>query len=403
MIALTWVLQRLYGTPGRVTCREAIKMARKGSKDRGLFERPKGSGVWWIRYHDATGQERRERIGSKALARKLYEKRKTEIRERRYFPPQRTRQVLFDEILDDYRESKNLGSHDTIWGKERYARLMNTFAGKPADSITAADLETFRDDLRRRVSPATVNRHLQLFRAIFGRAVRHGKVKSNPLRMVKLFKENNKRERYLSADDERRLLETLPVWLRPLVTVALHTGLRRGELLKLRWQDVDFTSGTIAVRAPKSGVDEHVIMNQTTRRSLSALSGRVQCLDRSGAPNGFVFRMPRGGPIRNFNPYWYTALRKAEIEDFHFHDLRHTFGSRAAMAGVDLYTLQTLMRHRSPQMTMRYAHLSPLHLRDAVQRLDGFQGDEQVPVLVPVKERTAADSDEVRRRKSADS
>jgi integrase len=376
-------------------------MARKGSKDRGLFERPKDSGVWWIRYHDASGQERREKVGSKALARKLYEKRKTEIRERRYFPPERSPALLFDQILDDYRESKNRGPRDTIWGKERYARLMKAFGGKAADSITPADIEAFRDGLHGQLSPATINRHLQLFRAIFGRALRHNKVNSNPLRMVKLFRENNKRERYLSADEEIRLLELLPVWLSPLVIVAMHTGLRRGELLKLCWQHVDFTSGTIAVRAPKSGEDEHVVMNETTKRTLTALwERRLRRLEVLPGPSGFVFTGPRGRQIRNFNPYWYTALRKARIGDFHFHDLRHTFGSRAAMAGVDLYTLQALMRHRTPQMTMRYAHLSPFHLRDAIQRLDHWSADRGVPVSVPVKERTPTDSDELQRRKT---
>ena len=76
--------------------------------------------------------------------------------------------------------------------------------------------------------------------------------------------------------------------------------------------------------------------------------------------------------MQNLKRYWYPALRRAGIEDFHFHDLRHTFASRAAMSGVDLYTLQALMRHRSSLMTQRYAHLSAAHQREAIRRLDGW-------------------------------
>ena len=89
-------------------------------------------------------------------------------------------------------------------------------------------------------------------------------------------------------------------------------------------------------------------------------------------PQG-MFAAPRGGLIQNLKRYWYPALRHAGLEDFHFHDLRHTFASRAAMSGVDLYTLQALMRHRSSLMTQRYAHLSAAHQREAIRRLDGWR------------------------------
>jgi len=104
------------------------------------------------------------------------------------------------------------------------------------------------------------------------RAIRDGKVDSTPTSKVRFYRENNKRERYLSNDEERNLFEALSSWLRPLVTVALHTGMRKSELLKLKWSDVDFATGTIHVRDPKSGEDEHVLMNETSKRTLRALS-----------------------------------------------------------------------------------------------------------------------------------
>ena len=92
-------------------------MARKHSKDRGLFEQPSGSGVWWICYFDALGRRHREKAGSKGLARRLYEKRKTEIREARYFPPERRKPVMFAEILEDYRRAAEKEQRGYGWGR----------------------------------------------------------------------------------------------------------------------------------------------------------------------------------------------------------------------------------------------------------------------------------------------
>ncbi len=356
-------------------------MARRGGKDRGLFERPKGSGVWWILYYDRNGQRHREKVGPKSLARKVYEKRRTDVREGHFFPPEHRRATLFDEIVKDYRASgRKPGQRDT-WGSERYRRLHAAFGCRPANSITPAEVEAFRDQLREHLTPATVNRHLQLLRAIFMRAVRDEKATSNPVSKVKLYRENNKRTRWLEDDEERRLFEALPARLKALITVAMHTGLRRGEIQKLTWADVDFASATITIRNPKSGENQWVAMNDTARQTLKGLwesrSKVVVLKDRMPSQSGYVFCAPKGGYLHNLNRYWYRALREAGIRDFRFHDLRHTFASRGAMSGIDLYTLQTLMRHRSPQMTMRYAHLSPTHQREAVRLLDRWSKRHQ--------------------------
>ena len=98
---------------------------------------------------------------------------------------------------------------------------------------------------------------------------------SSPTRQIKLYRENNRRERWLRDREARRLLKALPLWFRPLVSVALNTGMRKGELLSLRWSDVGLASGTITVRDPKSGVDEHVVMNETVKRILKAALART--------------------------------------------------------------------------------------------------------------------------------
>jgi integrase len=350
-------------------------MARKGAKDRGLFERPKGSGVWWIHYHDGDGRKHREKVGPKALARKRYMQRKTEIAEGRFFPARHKGVPLFDALLGDYREAKRREGKAVMKSEIGYRRVLERFGGRRADTIKAAEVEEWRDQMRESLAPATVNLHLTILRAVLRLAVRNRRLDASALPLVAGLKANNTRVRYLTDDEETRLIEALPAWLRPLITIALHTGMRRGELLKLTWDEVDFVSGTIFVRTSKSGEGRRIPMSPTAHRTLSALWQARR--KRLGArvvsqieANRYVFTAPEGGFMANLAREWYPALERAEIADLHFHDLRHTFASRLVMNGVDLYRVQILMGHKTPAMTLRYAHLSPQHLRAAVATLD---------------------------------
>ena len=190
------------------------------------------------------------------------------------------------------------------------------------------------------------------------------------------LKTNNTRLRYLTEEEQSRLLAALPDSFRPLITIAIHTGMRKGELLTtLTWDDVDFVSGTIVVRTSKSGEGRSLPMSPTAHRTLAALwqSRRKRLSARVVSQSDgkrLVFTAAQGGFLANLGRTWYPALKRAALEGFHFHDLRHTLASRLVMKGVDLYRVQTLMGHKTPAMTLRYAHLSPQHLRAAVAALD---------------------------------
>jgi integrase len=243
-----------------------------------------------------------------------------------------------------------------------------------ADEISLRDVENFAHHLGDRVSIATVNRNLTLLRAIFNRVLKHGRIAASPIRAVKLRKENSTRVRFIEEAEEARLFEALPERFRRLATVALHTGMRRGELMPLRWRDVDFAPATITIREAKSGEGRRIPMNSIARETLDSLR-RAQI--RQGAPtpdlsalrDGYVFSAVRGTALTSLARAWIPALRRAGIEDFHFHNLRHTFASRLVREGVDLYRVQTLLGHKTQAMTLRYAHFAPDHLREAVGRL----------------------------------
>ena len=348
-------------------------MARKGGVDRGLFERHKGSGVWWIRYADQVGKEHKESVGPKKLARTVYQKRKAEVSEGRYFPKRRTRAIPFGEIAGMYlEEHSKVNKPQRSYQEDSYMmkNFKEEFKDKPLREITSLDVERLKAKMAQRVAVATVNRRLTLLKHLFTKAMEWDYVDSNPVKKVKFFKENNARVRYLTEEEEAKLMTALPSYFRPLAVLALHTGLRRGEILGLRWGDVDFRTETLTIGRAKHGESRYIPLNKVAFKTLVALKRDKKVL----AP--YVFTTEAGKYLHKFERTFLTAVKKAEIENLHFHDLRHTFASRLAMSGAPLRTIQELMGHKTIAMTLRYSHLSPTHLRDIVNKLCGSAREE---------------------------
>ena len=138
--------------------------------------------------------------------------------------------------------------------------------------------------------------------------------------------------------------------------------MRKGEILSLKWSNVDFKTGHILVEGTKNGEIHRVPMNGKLTATLED--------GKKISKSKYVFSENRK-PYRDVKTGWWTALKKAKIEGFRFHDLRHTFGSRLRMAGVDIRTIQELMGHKDIKMTMRYSHPTPEHKKNAVKVLDG--------------------------------
>ncbi len=335
--------------------------------ERGVFERPKRSGIWWVRYMDENRRLHREKVGTKALAMKVYRKRKTEIAERRFFPEQiGWRDVLLADVIEDYlkRAKNGLRSYRDY---ERYGRYWTDALGtKTLRQVTPGDIERYVAELDDELTPASINRQLAFLKRVFNVAIADGKAVTNPVRSVKLFKENNQRVRFLTDEEELELRKSIGKDEWPLIAVAMHTGLRRAEQFTLRWEHVDFTNGILTVPRSKHGETRRVPMNDTVRTILRASASRLK--------SEYVFPSETGEtPIDACNyvrRVFMPAIEAASIENFHWHDLRHTFASRLIMARVDLRTVQELMGHKTITMTLRYSHLSPAHQLDAVQRLN---------------------------------
>jgi integrase len=210
--------------------------------------------------------------------------------------------------------------------------------------------------------PATVNRDLVVLRHMFQKAREWGKAIENPVSHQKPLRANNRRLRYLSHEEIPRLLSAADASLRPLLVVALHTGLRRSELFSLTWQDIDVKQAVIRIVQTKNGERREIPMTETLRATVQQLPRRLAS-DR-------VFPGKTGRGVVDVRKRFHRALREAGIEGFVFHDLRHTFASHLVMAGVDLMTVKEFLGHKDLKMTLRYAHLAPDYKRAAIERLD---------------------------------
>ncbi len=158
-----------------------------------------------------------------------------------------------------------------------------------------------------------------------------------------------------------------PHLLRDMVMVALTTGMRRGEILGLKWDYIKLDNRLIILPVTKNNTVRVLPINDTLHRILSEMPQK----------SGYVFGNGNGGHIENIKHSFTSACRKAGITDFRFHDLRHTYASHLAMRGVHIRALQELLGHKTLAMTQRYSHLAPEQLQSAVKLLDGVIGERQ--------------------------
>jgi integrase len=210
--------------------------------------------------------------------------------------------------------------------------------------------------------PSSVNRKLACLKCMFNKAIEWSKFNGdNTVKKVKLFKENNKRLRFLEKDEIIKLLENSKEHLVPIIIIALNTGMRKSEILKLRWMDMDIKRNIITILETKNGRKREVFMNDYVKTALLGIERHSQ--------SNFVFTKKDGTPLGNIKRTFFTACKKSGIKDFKFHDLRHSFASHLVMSGIDLNTVRELLGHQSIQMILRYSHLSQSHKKQAVDVL----------------------------------
>jgi site-specific recombinase XerD len=368
---------------------------KKVKAEKGLWKQGPKDTTWRIRFTCGLGHPHKERVDTvKGNAEKrLAERRAMVARDPGWCPTveqervraraqvdaaRERRRLTFRQYAEDYLTTVRLTHRGWRSDESRINVLVATFGDLMLDHLTTADIERFLDNLLKIRKPGTVNRWRILLQSMLNRAKRHGLIFHNPVQGIAKRPEPEGRTLYLlpedKAQEEQAIRQALRPDLRPMFTVSVHTGLRWSEQLGLRWRDVDFFTGCITVSMSKNGRSRQVPMNSTVRSTLMDLGGQRQ---RPDDPEERVFRCPYvkadhffpGAVVRA-----QVALRAAgrdagRLEGYTWHCNRHSFASRLVMAGVDLRAVQVLGGWQDLKMVARYSHLSPEHLRAAVERL----------------------------------
>ena len=288
------------------------------------------------------------------------------------------------------RENKR-SSNDDEYHVETFKVFFN---GKSFRQITPMLVEKFKKERRQSLtrkreqrSVASVNRELACLSKIFSMAVGDKRAATNPCGMVKKYPENNERTRYLTAEEERALLAALTdsrAYLRLIVLVAIHTGMRRGEILSMNYSWVDFARGCIRIpgEATKNRKSRTVPMNKVVRDALALRQGHIK------RASDLVFKNERtGAALCDVKKSFAAACRNAKLSDFRFHDLRHTFGTRLADTGADPFVIAEIMGHSDLRMTKRYCHATDHRKQGAVERIADYRAPENCHKIVTIEER----------------
>jgi site-specific recombinase XerD len=349
-------------------------------KRKGVFERVKGSNIWWIRYTNEQGKRVAAKVGTFSAAVHVYEQRTAAIRLGVLLPNSPRRGVRFSELAAEaikFSEKHHRASKDF---KQRVNLAVDEFGDRVAESITTRELQDWVDEMaeEREWTGGTRNRFKSSLSTVFREGMRAGKITVNPARLIRRSKESLGRVRFLSYEEEARLRKaiaaTLPGRIKDegesafaQLDVALHTGMRKSEQFTTTWDQVDLDQGFIYLSMTKNGTDRFVTLNSAAVQVLRHLQERHKRL--ALPPESTLFHSKREGLIKNPRKWFATALEQAKIEGVTWHTLRHTFASRLVMAGVDLKTVQELMGHKTIAMTARYAHLAPTHKLQALETL----------------------------------
>lgn len=338
----------------------------------------KRGGIYWYefwfegrRYRDSTG------LSNKTVALRAEAIRKAELAEGRAGIIHRGPCPRFEEFVDSEFLPWSKKQHEAHpRTHQRYkvsARKLKSFFGKLSlNSISMAHVERFKVERSEEISSAGTNRDLAMLRFMLNFAMRQDYIVRNPVKGVKFLPEGPGAIRVLSHDEQRRYLDAANPLLRDIATLIVETGMRPGEIFAICPVDVHLDRRYLFVPDGKT---------RFARRNIPLTDAAVNILKRrvAKARGCYLFwhKSDLNRPLTTIQKAHQTAVIAAKVRPrFRLYDLRHTFGTRSAMAGVDLATLKELMGHAAISVTMRYIHPTPEHKREAVRKLEQYNVEQ---------------------------
>jgi integrase len=347
--------------------------------------------VYWIDYY-VNGHRKRERIGpDRRLAETVLKKRKVQIAEGKFLERKRAITTTFDELAQSYlpysRDNKRSWDRD-----ERSVKALGqAFSGKRLIEVTPAAIERYKAWRLASVSrhgrhprPAAVNRELACLKHMFNVArkglinLKGGILSENPVSAVSFLDEQNVRDRVLTPDEFQRIVDVSPNYLKPVLLCAYHTGMRRGEILGLTWDRVDLKAGFIRLKEADTKTSEGRIvpvgreLSEVLRQLPIALNGQGQ-----RAQNVFT---RDGQRIKSIREVFTRVCRDAGIENFVFHDLRHTATTNLRRAGVDVLTAMKITGHKTMAVFRRYNTIDEQDLKSGTTPDEHLYGHQRSSV-----------------------
>jgi len=327
-------------------------------------------GVWYIdKYPHVKGPGRRQSLhtSSKEAAKMLMRKIENDFYKTECLGIQEPQKMLFDNLCVEYLAYCDNGHNTAKTMRRKNGIIKNhltpVFSGRFLNEISVKDIELYKQMRRQSVSQSCVNRELACIKHMFTYALHVNYLKDNTLRYVKNYQEPAGRTRYLTEEEEIWLLTECPNYIKPIAIAAIDTGMRKGEILGLLWCDIDLKEKIITVRQSKNNEPRLIPMTERLHRTLIALGPEIG--------TQYVFCHGNGKPYLDIRDGFRSALRRAGIENFRFHDLRHTCATRMLMKGVDVRIIQAMLGQKTISMTIRYTHVPIETLRAAVDKLRG--------------------------------
>ena len=325
--------------------------------------------VWAIDYYDVNGDRKREKIDkSKKAAERCLNEVEIAVTDGKHIKKSPDAKTTFSELAQWYVEL------DKVKAKRSYERdkrslkhIVHFFGNRLLKNITPSLVEgyqykrlsesSYRGHLTK---PATVNRELACLKSIFNKAILNDKAERNPTRGVKMLPENNERDRVLSLEEYNSLLAHCPPHIKPIVKLGYHTGMRQGEILGLVWGKIDFKEKRIKLRPEDTKTNEgrKVYLNREVIEMLQAMP--------RGLPEVHVFTR-NGKPINSIREGFESTLKRAGIEDFTFHDLRHTYVTNKRREGFHDFVIMASTGHKNLKTHRRYNTVSDEELRDLAE------------------------------------
>lgn len=323
--------------------------------------------IYWVQYR-VDGKSKTKKIGPSRSAAVNYERKvKVEIAENKYIDkrtdPEITVRDFVKEIYSPWCKTNNRG-----YSNKRYFidAISREWGSRLLDHITYGDVAIYQQSFMMSGKKIMFNRILATLKHMYTHAIKTGYIQASPLGDVNDLRfEENGRVRYLEPGEVVSLLSNCNPLLRAIVTTAVNTGGRKSEILGLKVGDLDLKNRLLTFKLTKNGEPRHIPINEALKEQLAPYL-EDKCV------GDYVFTKNNGKPQKCVREAFTMATRNAGIENFTFHDLRHTFASNLVMQGVDLYVVKELLGHSTIRMTEKYSHLAPDHKARAVNVLDGL-------------------------------